>query len=390
MDSLSESNKFLFYSTDEGKQNIQVFIDENGETVWMSQSGMAETFTTTKQNIGKHLSNIFNEGELMEDSVVNKMFTTAADGKNYNTTFYNLDAIISVGYRVNSQNATRFRIWATGILKEYLVKGFTMDDDRLKQGKNIFGKDYFDELLDKIREIRESERRFYQKVTDLYATAVDYDPKSPVTQLFFQTVQNKLEFAISGMTAPEIIVSRASSEKKGMGMITWKGKDKGGKVHSKDVTIAKNYLKPKELDELRRLVSVYLEQAELMASRGILVSMREWADRLNAFLQFNGYDILKNAGSISRKVADKFAKNEFDKFRIIQDQDYESDFDKVISGVSSTGKLPSEALPKTLRGSFTISINAELEKERNKLKEPASKFDKSLKTALNYNPKNDD
>jgi hypothetical protein len=388
MDSLSESNKFLFYSTDEGKQNIQVYLDQYGETVWMTQKGMSEVFGVGIPNISKHLSNIFSEGELIEESVVSKMETTAADGKNYLTTFYNLDAIISVGYRVNSQNATRFRIWATGILKEYLTKGFAMDDDRLKQGSTLFGKDYFDELLVRIREIRASERRFYQKVTDLYMTAADYDPKSPTTQKFFATVQNKLEFAITGMTAPEIITNRASSDKRNMGLTSWKGKTKGDKIHSTDVTVAKNYLSEVELDQLNRLVSVYLEQAELMASRGNIMSMNEWADRLNAFLQFNQYEILNNAGSISRKVADKFAKGEYDKFRVIQDREYQSDFDKVVSGVSTTGNLPQEALPKSLSGTFSISINEELEKERAKLK-TTSKFDQSLKTALNYNPKKD-
>lgn len=367
MEQLSEAHTFLFYSSDEGKQNIQVFIDENAETVWMTQKGMAEIFSCSTDNISLHLKNTFKSGELIQEAVTEESSVTASDGKKYKVKFYNLDAIISVGYRVNSINATRFRIWATSIIKEYLVKGFAMDDDRLKQGKTLFGKDYFDELLVRIREIRASERRFYQKVTDLYMTAVDYSHDSAITQTFFATVQNKLEFAISGMTAPEIIKTRASADKRNMGLSSWKGKNKGDKIHSTDVTIAKNYLKESELEELNRLVSVYLEQAELMASKGKLMSMNDWADRLNAFLQFNEYEILQNAGNISRKIADQFAKEEYDKFRIIQDKRYKSDFDKVVDGVSSKGKLPKEAMPRTLNGAFSSSIKEEVEKEMKRM-----------------------
>lgn len=258
--------------------------------------------------------------------------------------FYNLDVILSVGYRVNSYNATQFRIWANKILKEYLIKGFALDDDRLKQGKQMFGKDYFDELLQRIKEIRASERRFYQKITDIYSQcSIDYDPKSEITKTFFATVQNKLEFAITHLTAPEIIKARANYLAPHMGMTTWKNSP-AGKILKTDTTVAKNYLTQEELDELNSIVVMYLDFAELQAKRNKKMKMIDWIGRLDAFLNFNEYDILKDAGKIRKSVADSFAEKQYEKFRVIQDKEYKSDFDKVIEGIKNKGELPKEIL----------------------------------------------
>lgn len=365
---LDTSQNFIFYTNTEGKENIQVYVDQTGQTVWMTQRGMSEVFGCSTDNISLHLKNIFAVGELSIDQVTEESSVTGPDGKNYKVKLYNLDAIISVGYRVNSQNATRFRIWATTILKEYLVKGFAMDDERLKQGNHIFNKNFFDELLERIREIRASERMFWEKITDLYMTAVDYNPGSPTTSRFFATVQNKLEFAITNMTAPEIITSRANADKVNMGLTTWRGQKRNQKIIKTDVTIAKNYLYEEEISELNRLVELYLVQAELMVSRGNLMTMAEWEDRLNALLQFSGYEILQNAGNISRVIANKFAEEQYSKFRIIQDKEYISDFNKVVQGIQSTGSLPVEPYKSSFNGTFTISIKEEIEKEKAKLK----------------------
>lgn len=382
---LDNTQNFLFYTNPDGKDNIQVIIDENNETVWTTQKGMSEVFNVGIPAISKHLSNIFEEGELEESSVVSKMEITASDGKLYATYIYNLDAIISVGYRVNSQSATRFRIWATGVLKEYLIKGFVMDDERLKQGKSLFNKDYFDELLERIREIRASERRFYQKITDIYAQcSVDYNPSSPITQKFYATVQNKLEFAITKKTAAEIIKSRADSNQPNMGLTSWKAQKTNGKIVRTDVAVAKNYLSEKELSELNAVVNMYLDYAELQAKRNKLMSMNDWVDKLNAFLQFNEYEILQNSGTISKVVAKKFAEEQFDKYRIIQDSTYSSDFDKVVEGIQTNGKLPVETYDKEkFKGTFTISIREEIERERKKLEtEGLSDFNKNLLKAI--------
>ncbi|TDP04075.1 virulence RhuM family protein [Flavobacterium sp. 245] len=375
---LENEHKFMFYSTSEGNINIQVVLDENNETVWVSQNAMAEIFETTKQTVSYHLTNIYSEGELNKYATVKEILTVQEEGKRNvqrNIEFYNLDAIISVGYRVNSQKATYFRIWANSVLKEYLKKGFVLDDDRLKQGKTLFGKDYFDELLEKIREIRASERRFYQKITDIYATAVDYDPKAPITQTFFATVQNKLEFAITHHTAPEIVKLRANSKKPNMGLTTWKNSKTGGKILKTDVGVAKNYLSEEEISELNILVNMYLDYAELQAKRNKLMKMNEWVDRLDTFLKFNEYDILKDAGKMRTEVAKKFAEKEFEKFRIIQDLEYKSDFDKVIENIKSTGELPKE--------SESLKVNALSLKSVSEL----AKFNQSLKKGLNSNPK---
>jgi len=341
MDNLENQTNFLFYTTDEGTTNVQVILGE--DTVWVSQLGMADIFETTKQNISYHLNNIYKEGELNKFATVKEILTVQQEGTRNvqrNIEFYNLDAIISVGYRVSSPKATMFRLWASQILKEYLIKGFVLDDDRLKQGKNLFDKDYFDELIERIREIRASERRFYQKITDIYAQcSIDYNPKSSITQTFFATVQNKLEYAITKHTAPEIIKLRASSKKPNMGLTSWKNEKKGGKILKSDVSVAKNYLNQEEIGELNQIVNMYLDYAELQAKKNRLMKMSDWVNKLDIFLTFNEYNLLKDSGKIKTAVAKNFAENEYSKFRIVQDKDFKSDFDKVIENVKTKGKL---------------------------------------------------
>ncbi len=322
-----QEGQILFYTNGAGDIKLDVLF--SGETVWLTQKKMAELFEVDRSVITKHLRNIFSEGELEEKAVSAIFAHTAVDGKHYKTKFYNLDAIISVGYRVNSAQATRFRIWATNTLREYIIKGFVLDDERLKNGRH-FGKDYFDELLERIREIRASERRFYQKITDIYAEcSIDYDPNGEITKIFYATVQNKLHWAITGQTAAEIIASRADANKQNMGLTTWRHSP-NGKILKSDVSIAKNYLSERELTELNRIVNMYLDYAELQATRQIAMNMRNWVERLDAFLQFNDYDVLQDAGRISAEVAKSLAEKEYKQYRIEQDKSYESDFDKVI------------------------------------------------------------
>ena len=324
-----EENKLtttLLYIGDEGEVSMDVIIDREGETFWATQKTMADVFDVNVPAISKHLKNIFEDGELDKNSVVSKMEITASDGKNYKTNFYNLNAIISVGYRVNSKNATRFRIWATGILREFMIKGFVLDDELLKNGSR-FGKDYFTDLIERIREIRVSERRFYEKLTDLYATSHDYNKNAEITRKFYAKVQNKLHYAVSGMTAPEIIKDRASSEKENMGLTSWKHSP-DGKIQLSDTKIAKNYLTEDELVELNKLVELYLNFAELQATREIPMSMKDWAEQLDKFLDFVGYQILEGKGKVSRKEINDFVKEEFEKFRPIQDKIYMSDYNE--------------------------------------------------------------
>lgn len=315
----------LFYETALEKSTIEVLYEE--ETFWLSQKKMAALFGVEVNTINYHLKEVFKSGELEEDAVIRKFRITASDGKKYSTQFYNLDAIISVGYRVNSKQATQFRIWATKTLREYIIKGFVLDDERLKQGKQ-FGKDYFDELLERIREIRASERRFYQKITDIYAQcSIDYDAKSPVTKTFYQTVQNKLHWAITGATAAEIISKRVDANQPGMGLTNWKNSP-DGKILKSDVSIAKNYLQEEELDALNRMVVMYLDYAENQAKRNIPMKMTDWIEKLDAFLVFNDYEVLKNAGKMSHTIAKKIAEDAYEIFRVQQDLDFNSDFDK--------------------------------------------------------------
>ena len=289
---------------------------------------MAELFDVDKRTISEHLQNIFSSGELAEDSAVRKYRTTAADGKDYDTNFYNLDAIISVGYRVNSLRATQFRQWATQVLREFAVKGYVLDKKRLENGA-FLGEDYFERLLAEIREIRLSERRFYQKITDIYATSIDYNRDAPTTRDFFAKVQNKLHFAIHGHTAAELMVQRADSNKLHMGLTSWENAPEG-KILKTDVSIAKNYLTVEELESLGRIVNAYLDLAEDRANRKIPMTMEDWAKRLDKFLEFNERDILQNAGRIGAEVAKSHTESEFEKYRIIQDRLFESDFDKTL------------------------------------------------------------
>ena len=363
---LGKMSDFMFYSSNDGTTNIEVVVDDG--SVWVTQGAMTKIFDIDKSGISRHLKNIFDSGELSKDAVVAKNATTGNDGKTYLVDYYNLDAIISVGYRINSYKATQFRVWATKVLKEYLVKGFAMDDDRLKQGSNLFGKDYFDELLERIRDIRASERRFYQKVTDIYIQcSYDYDPNSQTTKKFFAHSQNKLEYAVVHMTAAEIIEARADHKLPHMGLSTWKNQKKGGKVQKSDTKIAKNYLSEQEISELNRLVNMFLDHAETLAEKGRKMTMYDWQQRLDIFLKFNEYEVLQNYGKIKKKIADSHAEIEYEKFKPIQDAEYKSDFDRAVEQIKTTGSLP--------------------KKERKKLEKGISNFDKKLEKALEYDPK---
>ena len=324
---MNENQQFLLYTAPDGAVKVEVFFKD--ETVWLTQKALAELFGVKVPAINKHLKNIFGSGELVENAVISILETTAADGKNYQTRYYNLDAIIAVGYRVNSYQATRFRIWATKTLREFIVKGFVLDDERLKQGKRVFGKDYFDELLERIREIRASERRFYQKITDIYALSADYDPQAPITKDFFATVQNKLHWAITGQTAAELIYSSADAAKINMGLATWKNAPHG-KILKSDVAVAKNYLNEAHIKELNRIVSAYLDLAENRAERGIVTRMAEWVEFLNRFLELSNYPILQDKGKVSALEAKLKAETEYEVFRQRQDREYISDFDREI------------------------------------------------------------
>lgn len=320
-------SELLLYTGPDGAVKVGVLFRD--ETAWLTQKALAELFGVGVPAITKHLKNIFESGELSEESVVSILETTAADGKTYKTRFYNLDAIIAVGYRVNSYQATQFRIWATKALREFMIKGFVLDDERLKQGKTLFGKDYFDELLERIREIRASERRFYQKITDIYALAVDYDARAPLTREFFATVQNKLHWAITGQTAAELIYTSADATKLFMGLTTWKHAPHG-KILKSDVTVAKNYLSEAHVKELNRIISAYLDLAESRAQRGILMKMAEWATFLNSFLELSSYPILADKGKVSALEAKLKAEGEYEVYRKRQDAEYVSDFDRVV------------------------------------------------------------
>jgi hypothetical protein len=328
------NSQFLLYKTDKGDIKVDVLLQN--ETIWLPQSKIAELFEVKIPAISKHLKNIFESGELNEKVVVSILEITTQHGaitdktQTIPTKFYNLDAIIAVGYRVNSHRATQFRIWATAVLKEFIIKGYTMDVERLKNPQPIFGQDYFKEQLEKIRDIRSSERRFYQQITDIYAEcSIDYDYNSEITKEFFATVQNKLHWAITKQTAAEIIVSRANHEKEKMGLTSWKNSP-DGKIRKSDVSIAKNYLSADELKPLNRIVSMYLDYAEDQAEQGNVMTMKDWAEKLNAFLQFNQKDILQDSGKVTAAIAKEFAENEFEKYKPIQDKLFESDFDKEI------------------------------------------------------------
>ena len=321
--------EFLIFTQQAGESGINVRHEDN--TIWLNQKLMAELFDVDKRTISEHLKNIFASGELLEDSVVRNFRTTAADGKNYQTQHYNLDAIISVGYRVNSVRATQFRQWATQVLREFAVKGYVLDKKRLENG-TFLGEDYYERLLAEVREIRLSERRFYQKITDIYATAIDYNKDAPTTREFFAKVQNKLHFAIHRRTAAELIVERARSDQPHMGLTSWEDAP-DGKIGKTDVSVAKNYLSQDELQAFGRIVNAYLDLAEDRAQRKIPMTMEDWAKRLDQFLELTERDILRDAGRISAEVAKSHAESEFERYRLSQDRMFESDFDKAVKGI---------------------------------------------------------
>ena len=332
-------SEILLYTTPNGKVKVEIFLQN--ETIWLTQQKIAELFGAERSVITKHLKNIYEENELSKEATCAKIAQVQTEGNrtvNRLIEFYNLDAIISVGYRVNSSQATAFRIWATERLKEYIIKGFTMDDERLKNPNNIFGKDYFEEQLARIRDIRSSERRFYQKITDIYTQcSADYNVETQSTKDFFATVQNKLHWAITGQTAAELIVARVDSSTENMGLTTWKSAPKGS-IRKTDVSIAKNYLNEKELNGLNRIVTMYLDYAESQALKGVIMFMKDWILKLDAFLQFNETAVLKHQGKVSHEVALALAETEFEKYRMAHDKLLESDFDKAVKKLNPPKK----------------------------------------------------
>lgn len=366
---LGEFSNFMLYSSGESKVSVQVFIDKMHNTIWATQKSMAQLFDVGVPAISKHLKNIYEEGELTKDTTISKMETVVNRGfrgdVKEKVDFYNLDAIISVGYRISSYKATQFRIWATKVLKEYMVKGFALDDERLKQGQGIFGKDFFKELLERIREIRASERMFYEKITDIFRDcSEDYDPKSPISRKFYSEMQNKFHYAIHQHTASEIIKERADSTKPHMGLTNWKHQETGGKVYKSDAVIAKNYLQEGEITALNKLVNMFLDYAERMAEKRTgSYKMEDWAKRLDMFLNFNEYPILTNAGKVSGEVAKRFAETEYSKFRVIQDREYKSDFNKLID--ASINGLPKEDIDKDKKKDNNDENNDKNEDKKN-------------------------
>lgn len=336
------SSNILIYKTPQNKVHVEVVF--NSETFWMSQKKMGELYGVDTRTINYHLQQIYESGELQQETTIRKIGIVQIEGNrevNRPQMFYNLDVIIAVGYRVNSYQATQFRIWATSVLKEYLIKGFVLDDERLKQGKH-FGKDYFDDLLERIREIRTSERRYYQKITDIYAEcSADYDSKSEITQHFFKMVQNMMHWAVTHQTAAEIIYTRADAEMPHMGLTTWKNAP-DGRVQKSDSVIAKNYLSDKEVSQLDRLSNAFFDLAEIRAERHLITTMSDWKNRLDNFLSMNDYEVLQNAGSISTEEAKEKAYAEYDKFKLIQDKEYLSDFDKEIKNWKDRGLFDNE------------------------------------------------
>lgn len=319
--------EFLIFTKQKKEKSIEAIVDD--KSVWLSQKLIAELFETSKQNVSLHLKNIFDNHELDDNRTVKDFLTVQNENERSvkrKTKYYNLDAIIAVGFKVNSKRAVDFRLWAINILKNYTIKGYALDKDRLKNG-SFLNENYFDELLQEIREIRISERNFYQKITDIYATSMDYNVSSPITREFFKTVQNKMHYATHGNTAAEVIVKRANHQKEHMGLMNWKNSPKG-KIMASDVVVAKNYLTKEELKSLERIVTMYLDYAEDQAERHIPMTMNDWKKRLDVFLEFNGRDILNNPGKVTHKIAESFALSEFEKYRVVQDKIFESDFDK--------------------------------------------------------------
>ena len=326
--------EFLIFTTANGQDTIEVKVLD--ETVWLTQKLIAKLFDVNVATVNEHLKNIFKTNELEENTVIRKFLITASDGKNYNTNHYNLEVIISLGYRINSNKGIEFRRWATQVLKTFTTRGYVLDNERLKNGSYL-NPQYYKDLILEIRDIRESERNFYQQITDIYVTALDYDLKAPTTKDFFATVQNKLHWAIHGHTASELLVQRANHQKEYMGLTNWK-KAPNGKILKSDVTIAKNYLAQSEIKSLDRIVTMYLDYAEDQAERNIPMTMKDWSQKLNAFLQFNERDILQNAGKVTSVIAKEFAISEFEKYKVIQDKSYKSDFDMLLQELDKDGK----------------------------------------------------
>ena len=325
--SAAEYLTFVAATGDDAESMEMRYEDEN---IWLTQKMMAALYDVSVSAINQHLKTIFEDGELDKEAVIKKYLITASDGKQYNTNHYNLQAIIAVGFKVNNDRAVQFRKWANAIVKDYTIQGWAMDSDRLKNGGSVLTKEYFDHLLEQIREIRMSERRFYQKITDIYATALDYDKSAKTTRLFFAEVQNKLHWAIHRHTAAELIMERANAEKPHMGLTSWE-QFPDGKIQKYDVSIAKNYLSKEELQSLERIVTMYLDYAEYQASRHIPMTMQDWSQRLNRFLEFNEHEILHDTGRVTHEIAKAFAESEFEKYRIVQDELFESDFDRFLA-----------------------------------------------------------
>ena len=340
-DFANAASQFLFYAANDGTTKVQVILGD--ETVWASQKGMAEIFDVESNTISYHLRNIYEINELDESITTRKIRSVVDSGPNL-IQFYNLDAIISVGYRVNSSKATQFRRWATSILKEFMIKGYALDDERLKQGNQLFGQDYFDELLERIRKIRTSERMFWQKVTDLYSQcSSDYDKSSPITQQFFANVQNKFHYAIHHHTAAEIVKIRADASKPNMGLTHYANMNKDGVILKSDVSVGKNYLAPEELEELERLVENYLGSAELFAKRKILMTMKDWVQKLDEFFRFNAYDVLEGFGKVRGDVAKKHAISEYEKYMRAHEKEFHSDFDRFVDEIKVKKRLPKKS-----------------------------------------------
>lgn len=318
--------EFLIFTSQNKENSIEVLVSD--ENVWLTQEMISSLYEKGRTTITGHLKNIYLDGEIDENATCRKFRRVATNGKQYNTKFYNLEAVIAVGFRTNSERAIVFRQWAGSVLKDFSIKGYIIDKERMKNG-SFLNDDYFDQLIEEIREIRASERRFYQKITDIYATAMDYSVDASTTKEFFKTVQNKLHFAIHGKTAAELIVDRANSEEKNMGLTTWKSAP-NGKIIKSDVSVAKNYLIKDEIESLNRIVTMYLDYAENQAKKRVPMTMEDWSKKLNAFLEFNEYEILNNSGKVTAKIAKAFAESEFEKYRVIQDREYESDFDKLL------------------------------------------------------------
>lgn len=366
MNELDKSSQFLFYNGNDGKIQVQIIVGQ--ETVWATQSSMAEIFGIDRSGITKHIQNIYDTNELDYQSTCAKIAQVQNEGGrsvNRPVDFFNLDVIIAVGYRVNSYHATQFRIWATRILREYLIKGFALDDERLKQGNQLFGKDYFKELLERIRDIRASEMMFYEKVKELYKTSVDYDKDAPETKNIFAKIQNKLEYAITHNTSAEIIKKRVNSSKPNMGLTTWKNARKEGEIQKSDVTVAKNYLTEEELKALNLIVTMFLDYAELQVSKNRLMKMRDWNDKLDLFLKFNEYDVLTHNGKIRKDVADKFAETEYAKYKVVHNKKTD-DFNNIAKQIKESGAIPKQIQEK---------------------KVTLSEFNKKLITAIENKPK---